>query len=413
MKEFSLVTLLCCLVVASVSATTRKVLFVGNSYIYTNDMPLMLQQLATSLGDTLVYDQSTPGGHTLNQHTTNTTTISKIFSQPWDIVVLQEQSQLPSFDPSQVAAEVYPFATRLDSMIHANDTCTQTMFLMTWGRANGDASNCASYPPVCTYWGMQQRLRESYMEMAQMNNAIVAPVGMAFKVMRDSTYTPWLYSADESHPVVAGTYLEACVMYGSIFHKRTLGSSYLGGLTDTEAMRLQRIADKVVFDSLSLWQEHGHYPNAVFTAAVAGMNATFSSAPVAPATHAWTFGDATGDTAANPAHTYATSGSYVVSHTVTTDCFTETLKDTVVIGTTTGVPTIAPVNGMITGIGNGMVIYKLDADAERVEIIDMRGVVVRSYSRATLPATEDLVPGMYAYRVYGKRLVFVGRVSVY
>ena len=50
---------------------------------------------------------------------------------------------------------------------------------MTWGRKNGDASNCSAYPPICTYEGMQQRLRESYMEMASANQGRVSPVGMA------------------------------------------------------------------------------------------------------------------------------------------------------------------------------------------------------------------------------------------
>src|SRR6185369_11530052 len=123
---------------------------------------------------------------TFQQHTTNATTISGIFSQPWDIVVLQEQSQMPSFPPAQVATDVYPFAARLDSFVHANDTCTQTMFMMTWGRKYGDAMNCPSYPVVCAYVGMQSRLRDSYLQMTQDNHATVAPMGSAWKVIIDS-----------------------------------------------------------------------------------------------------------------------------------------------------------------------------------------------------------------------------------
>ena len=48
---------------------------------------------------------------------------------------------------------------------------------MTWGRENGDQSNCQSWPPVCTYEGMDDLLRERYMIMANDNNALVAPVG--------------------------------------------------------------------------------------------------------------------------------------------------------------------------------------------------------------------------------------------
>src|SRR5690606_33483657 len=116
----------------------------------------------------------------LEGHSTNSTSISKINAQPWDIVVLQEQSQRPAFHPGQVATVTYPFARKLDTLIRNNRACTETMFFMTWGYKNGDATNCAVYPPICTYEGMQQRLRESYLQMAQDNKGIVSPVGVAW-----------------------------------------------------------------------------------------------------------------------------------------------------------------------------------------------------------------------------------------
>lgn len=401
---------------ATVSATTKRVLFIGNSYIYTNNMPLLFQSLALSLGDTLIYDESDPGGYTLQQHTTYAPTITKIFSQQWDVVLIQEQSQLPAFDPAQVAAEVFPYATRLDSMVNANDTCTQTLFMMTWGRPTGDHANCPFYPPICTYQGMQQGLRESYMQMATDNGGIVAPVGMAFKVMLDSAYTPWLYSPDSSHPEVAGSYIEACVLYGSIFHKPTLNASYLSGLTATEARLLQRIADKVVFDSMALWQQHGHYPYAGFNHATAGTTVNFTGSSVVPVSHSWTMGDLSTDTAANPVHTYAANGTYVVTHTVSNSCFTETAIDTIYIGTTGINPVSGNTAGAIIAQGSGAVRFALQLTGhDKLELVDMKGVVVRRYDAATLPATDNLVPGIYVYRLYSNESkgLNTGKVSVY
>lgn len=400
MRKIFILTLSCLLAAACSFATTRKVLFIGNSYTYTNNMPLILQSLAMAMGDTLVYDESDPGGYTLQQHTTNATTISKIFSRQWDLVVIQEQSQMPAFPPDQVMTDVYPYATRLDSMVHANDTCTQTMFMMTWGHANGDPGNCAGYPEICTYDGMQQRLRESYMQMGQDNHAVVAPVGMAFKIMIDSAYSPWLFSADSSHPVVAGSYLEACVLYGSIFHKRTLNCSYLSGLSASDARTLQRVADKVVFDSLTLWQYMGHYPNAAFTAAVTGTDVIFTATPVVPAMHSWAFGDAVVDTPVSPTHHYTANGTYVVTHTVATDCFTERITDTIHIG-------ISAINDLIAhkasiiSCGNGRIRYEMaGGTVYELEIVDMTGRLIKRYDRQSLPATDDLVPGIYIYRLY-------------
>ncbi len=110
-----------------------KVLFIGNSYTYVNDLPTLVASLASANGDYVYHDQNTIGGYTLQQHSTNATTLSKISSKPWNFVILQEQSQLPSFPPSQVNTECFPYAAILNDSILANDSCTETLFFMTWG----------------------------------------------------------------------------------------------------------------------------------------------------------------------------------------------------------------------------------------------------------------------------------------
>lgn len=316
----------------NINATTRKVLFIGNSYVYTNDLPNVLKQMATSMGDTLVFDQNTPGGFTFEQHSTDPTTINKIFSQQWDIVILQEQSQRPAFSPAQVASDTYPYAQKLDSMIRKNRACTETIFFMTWGRKNGDASNCAFYPPICTYEGMQQRLRDSYMQMTQDNNAIVAPVGSAWKQMRDSFPSVDLYVPDESHPNASGTYLAACVFYASIFHKNPMQTTFNNGLSATDANNIKRIANRVTLDSFSKWNMYGNYTYANFMKSVAGKTATFTNTSLYNTNNYWTFGNGNTSSIANPAHTYATNGKYQVTLTASNGCFSETKKDSITIG---------------------------------------------------------------------------------
>ncbi|MBE2288134.1 MAG: PKD domain-containing protein [Chitinophagaceae bacterium] len=412
----SALTLLCAL---SLNATVRKVYFIGNSYTYTNSMPTMLRDLAAANGDTLIFDMSAPGGYTFEQHTTNATTIAGIFAQSWDVVVLQEQSQKPSFSPTQVAAEVYPYATRLDSFINANDTCTETMFMMTWGRKNGDAANCPSYPPVCTYAGMQGRLRESYMQMAQDNDASVAPVGAAWKMVVDSFPTIDLFVSDESHPSLSGGYLQACVFYASIFNKRSMGSTYTGGLPATTVSTLQRIADKVVFDSITQWQQYGRYPHASFTKAhTGGVGITFTNKSQRAGGYLWSFGDTTTDTAANPSHTYAAAGIYTVSLTVKNACFSITIKDTVRTGTTTEVVpvSVSAPSIIVSGGQSGQVTLISDAGAYyRVELYDLVGRAVSILDLSTGKATAELVPGIYFYRAYrtGDAQHATGRFSTF
>lgn len=313
-----------------ISAQSTSVLFIGNSYTSVNNLPATVQLLALSKGDTLFTDVSAPGGYTFQQHTTNTTTLAKISQQQWNYVVLQEQSQMPAFPQSQVQTEVYPFATTLDSLIHENDSCTETVFYMTWGRKNGDASNCSSYPPICTYEGMQQGLRESYLAMGQMNDATVVPVGMAWKKIIADSLSFDLYQADQSHPSVYGTYLTACVFYSVIYQKSPVGATYYSTIPDTTAMLLQQTAEAIVFDSLSLWFESGNIPFSGFDFSATGTTVTFQSADLNGTQFQWDLGDGSSSTQQNPSHNYA-PGTYTVSQIVTGHCLSDTSTQTITV----------------------------------------------------------------------------------
>ena len=72
---------------------SKQVLFLGNSYTYVNDLPQLLVEVAASVGDNVIKDQNTPGGYTLEGHSTNVTSLNKIKQGTWDFVAIQEQSQ--------------------------------------------------------------------------------------------------------------------------------------------------------------------------------------------------------------------------------------------------------------------------------------------------------------------------------
>lgn len=326
-KYITLLIVALCPIVAS--STVRKVLFIGNSYTATNNLPKVIEEIAQSMGDTLVYDEYSPGGQKFQAHSTDPTVASKINSQKWDIVVLQAQSQEPSFPPAQVASETYPYAKKLDSMILKNNSCTETMFFMTWGRQNGDASNCANYPVICTYEGMQMRLRESYLQMAQDNSAIVAPVGSAWKQIRDSFTSINLYSSDGSHPSFDGTYLAACVFYASIFHRSPEKSTYTGSVTTANANVIKRIAAKTVLDSFMNWNKYGNYTYAKFTKTISGSTINLTNQSVYSSNNMWAYGNAVTSTTVSPVYTYPAKGKYIITLTASNTCFTETAKDSI------------------------------------------------------------------------------------
>lgn len=308
---------------------TKKVLFLGNSYTAVNNLPNLVSTIATSLGDALIFNSNTPGGYTLNGHSTNTTSINAINSNNWDYVVLQEQSQIPSFPPAQVQSDCYPYADSLNRMIQENDSCTVTMFYMTWGRKNGDGTNCPFYTPLCTYEGMQARLYQSYLEMANNLDAQVSPVGAVWRNFRINFPSVELYAADESHPSIHGSYLAACTFYASIYHKSPVGANIPAGITAQEGLDIQNTVNTIVFDSLSLWRIDTLGANADFSFNnISGLNFDFTPNYIYGDEYIWDFGDGTLDTTYNSnaaSHTFPASGNYSVQLIVNRKCKSDTI----------------------------------------------------------------------------------------
>lgn len=321
------------LISLQLSAQPVKVLFIGNSYTAANSLAVLFEQLALSKGDSVEAYSVNPGGYTFHQHVVYPLTLQMIDSMDWDFVVLQEQSQLPSFPPSQVVTDVYPYARQLDSLIVLNNPCTETVFFMTWGRKYGDASNCAFYPPLCTFLGMQQQLRNSYVTMANDNHALVAPVGEAWKRswLNDSTINLWV--SDNSHPDVPGSYLAACVFYSTIFRKSTVGATYTAGLSPTVTGYLQGIADTTVFDSLSTWKIGTYDVQAGATFVNNGMDVQFTNTTTNGIYFFWDFGDGTTSTDVDPLHSFPGSGNWMVTLIANDNCSSDTVVFTVATGT--------------------------------------------------------------------------------
>lgn len=330
--KFRLVFL--CLFTCSIAdgqGITKRALFLGNSYTAVNNLPQMVAAAALSTGDTLLIDSNAPGGYTLQGHCANATSLSKIRAGNWDYVVLQEQSQLPSFPDGQVNTAVFPYAHKLDSIINADNPCSETVFYMTWGRKNGDWTVCPSWPPVCTYTGMDSLLNLRYRTMAENNNAVISPVGAVWKYIRQHFPQIELYQADESHPSVAGTYAAACCFYTALFKKDPTLITFNATLTATDAADIKTAARFIVYDSLINWHIGEYGPSADFNYADSGNGKIFFFNNSLNATgYIWDFGDGTTSTELNPSHYYANTGTYnavlFASNCAEEDSLSQTIK---------------------------------------------------------------------------------------
>ena len=310
-------------VFANLLHAQTRVLFIGNSYTAVNNLPQLTADCALSIGFAgmpLEVASSTPGGTTFQMHTTNTTSQNLINQGNWDYVVLQEQSQLPSFPDGQVAAECFPFAAQLNDQILAADSCTETVFYMTWGRQNGDASNCASWPPVCTYEGMDSLLNLRYRQMAIDNLAILSPVGALWKYIRTTYPEINLYSADGSHPSLEGSYAAACCMIAVMLRTDPYLITYSSTLDPVVAEKIKLAAQEVVFNNLLEWHVGEYDPAVSISSSSNGLNLQIENLSATGWNFTWDFGDGNSSTDFAAEHVYNSSGSYVLSYSAIDAC---------------------------------------------------------------------------------------------
>ena len=306
------------------SQDTASVLFIGNSYTYANDLPTMLQNLAASFGDVVTKDSQTPGGATFQTHVNNQATFNKIGLENWDFVVLQGQSQEPSFSDAQVNTQTIPYAKQLADSIYANNFCSEVLMYMTWGRENGDPQ----WAPISTFDGMNARLRSAYMRIADTVQGSVAPVGVAWKYVRDNYPSINLYVADGSHPSVEGTYLAACTFYSAMFRKSPVGSTFLSTVDPNTATILQSAAELSVMDSLEQWNVRplSEHTQAEFYPANWENLFTFWNYSTKATNYSWDFGDGNSSTDVSPTHTYANTGIYNVTLIAESPCDSDTIS---------------------------------------------------------------------------------------
>jgi len=306
----TILTLFICF--SSFSQDSLSVLFIGNSYVYTFDLPAVLKSLAESKGDILTVASKTNGGYTFQSHVNDPVTYTKIALTDWNYVVLQGQSQEPSFPYEQVNTTTLPFALQLADSVYANSPCSQVQYFMTWGRQNGDPQ----WDSINTFDKMNERLRDAYLRIAENANASVAAAGPAWKYVRDNHPSINLFSTDGSHPSFAGTYLNACVFYSSLYHKSPEGANYIGSLDQATAQTLQQVAKMTVLDSLSTWKltHHDSLANVSVSYQINQAPATyqFSSNASLITNYNWNFGDGVTSTEANPLHTFTANGTFTV-----------------------------------------------------------------------------------------------------
>ena len=181
----------------------RRVLFIGNSLTYVNDLPGIVQTLADSAGgERLVVAEVTGPDMALVDHW-DTGDAQREIARGWDVVVLQQGPSSVEINRDSLRMFAARFATEI-------------------ARVGGR-------PALYSVWPTESRRQdfaraiESYELAAADVNGLLFPVAEAWLEAWERDATIELYSSDGLHPSVAGSYLAALVMYA-----RLLGATPVG-----------------------------------------------------------------------------------------------------------------------------------------------------------------------------------------
>ena len=181
-----------------------KILILGNSFTFTNDMPETLAELTGA-----EVTAHTRGGARLAEHLNPSTKMGSMTqtafqSEDWDYVILQEMSNGPITSKEK-------FQKNTGLLCEQIRACHAVPILYATWAYQKDGKKLRSFG--MDYDEMYQEMYASYHEAAEQNDALIADVGKAFYELSESRN---LYAEDGYHPNEEGSRLAAQIIADTI-----------------------------------------------------------------------------------------------------------------------------------------------------------------------------------------------------
>ena len=180
-----------------------RILFIGNSLTATNDLPAVLEAFARAQGVTIESRTVAFANHSLEDHWNRPEARRAIAEGKWDYVVLQQG----------------PSALRQSQRLLHDYT----------SRFAEEIRRAGARPALFMVWPASGRINdlprviESYRTVAEGVDAVLLPVGDAWRRMWERDRAARLYGPDGFHPSGLGTYLSALVMYRQLTDRPVVG----------------------------------------------------------------------------------------------------------------------------------------------------------------------------------------------
>jgi hypothetical protein len=181
-----------------------RVLFVGNSLTYFNNLPELVKKVAAADGMKLTVESIAYPDYALMDHLAEGKVQKKLKSEKFDFVVVQQ-------GPSSQAEGM---EWLLNASFILSPLCKEKgidlVFYMVWP----GKSRMQDFPAVY----------RNYKLAADTTNSIFSPAGQAWIEAWSASPNLALYGVDNFHPSYNGSLLAAIVIYGSIAKKQQLST---------------------------------------------------------------------------------------------------------------------------------------------------------------------------------------------
>ncbi len=179
------------------SNSDYNILFIGNSLTYTNNLPELVKSNALQKGITIGVKMVALPNFAIVDHWDIGEVQQYIESKMFDFVIIQ-QGPSSQQEGRDILIE---YGTRYSNLCNTNNA--QLCYYMVW--------------PSLTYYHTFAGVIQNHRDAAQINNAILCPVGEVWKSHFDTTNNFDYYGPDGFHPSLAGSQVAADVIVDTLF----------------------------------------------------------------------------------------------------------------------------------------------------------------------------------------------------
>ncbi len=225
------------------SSAPLRVLLVGNSYTAAVYPHLAQLLKASGRSHEIQFPEDEFGLVRLNRFrnfAANTSLLARL-KEGWDVVVLQDQSQIPAFWSLEQRDRNIDLEGSMAAGLKLAEAAlssprTRVVCFASWARQDETLKQFDGKPEE-----MQRHTNRFYQELARQAGPRVRLAGVGDAFLRAAATSPdlTLLAQDRSHPAPAGAYLAACVLFREITGQSPRGLSYTGGLDKVTATFLR------------------------------------------------------------------------------------------------------------------------------------------------------------------------------